>query len=169
MTAAKQPYSIVPRIFELIDDLNPDQQLGLLKQLLKNNVTAQLFKLVVSIPEDHQKTLLKQLEEMVPQKGSRRDSRKACLITVNYAVGGRAFTNYIQDISPTGVFIESSEPFSVGQDILMTFSFPDQEDSFRIGGKITRATPDGFGVKFNYKSQIQKDVIKDIVKKMKEV
>jgi Tfp pilus assembly protein PilZ len=168
MTAAKQPYTTVPRIFELIHDLSPDQQFGLLKQLLKDNVTIQLFKLVVSLPEDQQKTLLKHLEELISQKGDRRDSRKPCLITVNYAVDGRAFTNYIQDISPTGVFIESGESFAVGQNILMTFSFPDMEDSFRIGGEISRTTPKGFGVKFNYKSQLQKDVIQDIVKKMKQ-
>ena len=168
MTAAKQPYSIVPRIFELIHDLTPDQQFDLLKQFLKDNVTTQLFKLVVSIPEDQQKNILNYLEELISQKDGRRDSRKACLITVNYAVDGRAFTNYIQDISPTGVFIESSESFAVGQDILMTFSFPDMEDSFRIGGEISRTTPKGFGVKFNYKSQLQKDIIQDIVKKMKQ-
>jgi len=168
MTASEQPYSIIPRIFELINDLTKEEQLDLLKQLLKDNINAHLFKLVVCIPEDEQAILVKQLEEMIQKIGDRKYARKSCLINVDYAVGGRAFSNYIQDISTTGVFIETSESFPVGQEMLMTFSFPDREDALKIDGEITRITPEGIGVKFNYQSQIQKDVIEELVEKMKE-
>jgi len=168
MTASEQPYSIIPRIFELINDLTEEEQLDLLKQMLKDKINTHLFKWVVSIPEDEQEILLKQLEEMIRKRGDRTYARKSCLINVDYAVGGRAFSNFIQDISTTGVFIETSESFTVGQELLMTFSFPGREDSFKIDGEITRITPEGIGVKFNYKSQIQKDVIEDLVEKMKE-
>ena len=57
MTNSEQPYSIIPRIFELISDLTEDQQIDLLRQLLKDNITNHLFKLVVSIPEDQQETI----------------------------------------------------------------------------------------------------------------
>ena len=67
------------------------------------------------------------------------------------------------------MFIETSESFSVGQELLMTFSFPDREDSFKISGEISRITPDGIGVKFKYQSQVLKDIIEDFVEKMKEV
>lgn len=166
MTNSEQPYSIIPHIFELINDLTEDQQLDLLKQLLKDNITNHLFKLVVSIPEDQQETLLEQLKVMIQQKGDREHQRKACLITVDYAVGGRAYTNYIQDISPTGVFIETSESFPVGQEVLMTFSFPGREDSFKISGEISRTTAEGIGVKFKYESQFLQDIIEDFVAKM---
>ncbi|MFC1489420.1 PilZ domain-containing protein [Thermodesulfobacteriota bacterium] len=168
MTASESPYGIVPRIFELINDLTEEEQLNLLKQLLKDNINTHLFKLVVCIPEDEQKNLVKQLEEMIQKRGSRKYTRKTCLINVDYAVGGRVFSNYIQDISTTGVFIETSESFPVGQEVLMTFSFPDREDSLKIDGEISRITPQGIGVRFNYKSQIQKDVLEDLVEKMKE-
>ncbi len=167
MTNSEQPYSIIPRMFELINDLTEDQQLDLLKQLLKDNITNHLFKLVVSIPEDQQETFLKQLEVMVQQQGDREHQRKACFITVDYAVEGRVYTNYIQDISPTGVFIETSESFSVGQETLMTFSFPEREDSFKMTGEISRTTAEGIGVKFKYESQVLHEVIKDFVAKMK--
>ena len=168
MTNSEQPYSIIPRIFELISDLTEDQQIDLLRQLLKDNITNHLFKLVVSIPEDQQETLLEQLKDMIQQQGDREHQRKACLITVNYAVGGRVYTNYIQDISPTGVFIETSESFPVGQEILMTFSFPDREDSFKMTGEISRTTAEGIGVKFKYESQVLQEVIEDFVAKIKE-
>jgi len=169
MANSEQPYSIIPRIFELINDLTEDQQLDLLKQLLKDNITNHLFKLVVGIPEDQQETLLEQLKVMVQQKGDREHQRKACLITVDYAVGERAYTNYIQDISPTGVFIETSESFPMGQEILMSFSFPEREDSFKMSGEIARITPEGIGVKFKYESQVLQDIIEDFVAKMKEL
>ncbi|MFC1812484.1 PilZ domain-containing protein [Thermodesulfobacteriota bacterium] len=168
MTASEQPYGIIPRIFELINDLTEEEQLDLLRQLLKDNINTHIFKLVVAIPEDEQEVLVKQLEEMIQKRGDRKYARKACLINVDYAVGGRAFSNYIQDISTTGVFIETSESFPAGQELLMTFSFPDREDSFRIDGEITRITSEGIGVRFNYQSQIQKDVIEGLVENMKE-
>jgi len=168
MTASEFPYSIIPRIFELINDLTEEEQLDLLKQLLKNNINTHLFKLVVTIPEDEQEILVKQLEEMIRKRGDRKYARKSCLINVDYAVGGRAFSNYIQDISTTGVFIETNESFPAGQELLMTFSFPDREDSLKIDGEISRITPEGIGVRFNYQSQIQKDVVKELVERMKE-
>lgn len=169
MTASEEPYSIIPHIFELISDLTEDQKLDLLKKLLKDNITTHLLKLVVSIPEDQQETLLEQLKDMIQQQGDRKHPRKPCLITVDYAVRGRAFSNYIQDISPTGVFIETSESFPVGQEIIMSFSFPEREDSFKISGEIARITPEGIGVKFKYQSQILEDIIEDFVAKMKEI
>ncbi len=169
MTNSEQPYSIIPRIFELINDLTEDQQLDLLKQLLKDNITNHLFKPVVDIPEDQQESFLEQLGVMVQQKRDREHQRKACLITVDYAIGGRAYTNYIQDISPTGVFIETSESFPVGLEMLMTFSFPDREDSFKMSGEISRTTADGIGVKSKYESQVLQQVIEDFVTKMKEI
>ena len=168
MTASELPYSIIPRIFELINDLTEEEQLDFLKQLLKDNINTHLFKLVVSIPEDEQEILVKQLEEMIRKRGDRKYARKSCLINVDYAVGGRAFSNYIQDISTTGVFIETNESFPAGQELLMTFSFPDREDSLKIDGEISRITPEGIGVRFNYQSQIQKDVVKELVERMKE-
>ncbi len=169
MTNSEQPYSIIPHIFELVNDLTEDQQLDLLKQLLKENIINHLFKLVVSIPEDQRETLLEQLKDMIQQQGDRKRPRKPCLITVDYAVEERAFSNYIQDISPTGVFIETSESFPVGQEIIMSFSFPEREDSFKISGEITRITPEGIGVKFKYESQVLQEVIEDFVAKMKEI
>ena len=168
MTASEQPYRIIPRIFELINHLTEAEQLDLLKQMLKDNLDTHLFKLVVGIPENEQELLVKQLEELIRKRGERKHARKSCLINVNYAVGGRVFTNYIQDISTTGVFIETTESFPEGQEMLMTFSFPDREDSLKIAGEVTRNTPEGIGVKFNYQSQIQKDVVAELVEKMKE-
>jgi Tfp pilus assembly protein PilZ len=168
MTASEQPYSIIPRIFELINDLTEDEQLDLLKQMIKGNINTHLYKLVVSIPEDQQKILVKHLEEMIQKRGDRKHGRKSCLINVHYAVGGRVFSNYIQDISTTGVFIETGETFIEGQELLMTFSFPDMEDSLKIDGEITRITSEGIGVRFNYQSQIQRDVVEGLVEKMKE-
>ena len=168
MTVSEQPFGIIPRIFELINHLTESEQLDLLKQLLKDDINTHLFKLVVSIPEEEQRILEKHLEAVIQQRGERKYTRKSCLINVDYAVEGRAFSNYIQDISTTGVFIETNESFTQGQELLMTFSFPDMEDALKIDGEISRITPTGIGVRFNYQSQIQKDVVEELVKKMKE-
>ncbi len=172
MTASGQPmnkYGVIARIFELTNDLSENQKLDLLKQLAKDNITAQLFKLILDIPENQQLIILKQLEEMLQKKGERKYPRKPCLITVDYAVGGRAFQNYIQDISTSGAFIETSESLPVGKEIMLTFSFSDTQEPFKIAGKISRSTKEGIGVKFGSLTQLQENIIKTLVDRMKDL
>ena len=92
---------LVVRMFELINNLSEDQQFYLFKQLARDRVVAQLHKLIIGMPRDQQLTLLKQIEEM-KLEGKRGHSRKSCLISVDYVIEDRAFTNYIQDISSGG-------------------------------------------------------------------
>ena len=88
---------------------------------------------------------------------------KLVLLTVDYAVKDRYYRDFIQDMSNSGVFIRTSQTFSSGQTILMTFMSPDLEKPFKINGEITRVLPSGIGVKFTIESQVQEAAIKSIV------
>jgi len=172
MTTSRQPlnqYGVIAHIFELINELSETQKIDLLKQLAKDNITTQLYKLIIDIPENEHSVILAQLQEMLQKKGDRKYPRKPCLITVDYAVGGRAFKNYIQDISTSGVFIETGESLPVGKEIVLTFSFSDTHEPFKIAGKISRRTTQGIGVKFSSLTQLQENIIKTLVDRMKEV
>ncbi len=46
-----EKYDVVARMFELINNLSEDQQIILLKQLVKDSVVAQLGKLIVDMPK----------------------------------------------------------------------------------------------------------------------
>jgi len=78
-------------------------------------------------------------------------------------VDDRYYRDFIQDMSGSGVFIKTSQTFSVGQTILMTFMTPDNQKPFRIKGEIIRIHEDGIGVKFKIESRVQEAALKSLV------
>jgi len=169
-------YGITARLFSLIGLLPKDQQLILLKQLVGDKVTEHLFKLIVEMTEDQQLLLLEQtgqpLEIEVPETtlslegtepSMREYPRKTCLINANYRIQGSSFRSYILDISIGGVFIETSERVTVGENIVLNFTLPSLPQPLTLAGKIAWSGPQGFGVKFEGVPQPQGNAIKDYV------
>ena len=112
--------------------------------------------------DEEMRQLVKNLQSR-QHKEQRKYSRKDFLKIIDYNVGKRYFRDFIQDISASGVFIKTSQKFSVGQTILMTFMSPDNQKPFRINGEIIRTQGDGIGVAFNIESQVQELVLKSFV------
>jgi Tfp pilus assembly protein PilZ len=112
-----------------------------------SDVTFRLFELITELSEEEQLKLLKELEQKLVQQKRKHERRKATL-TVYYATHDRAYRDVIQNISPSGVFIETREPFLVGQEILLNFTPTRNADPIKVRGKIVRVTADGVGVKF---------------------
>ncbi len=69
-------------------------------------------------------------------------------MAVDYASRDRAFKDFIHNISAGGVFVETSAPFSAGEEITMTFSLPSYEEPVKVAGEIAWSLPQGIGVKF---------------------
>ena len=125
-------------------------------------VRAFIFEIINRLSEQKVRQLLKNLEE--GQRIERRKyDRKDFLRITDYTVGDRYYRDFIQDISGSGVFIKTSQTFSVGQTVIMTFMSPDYQKPFKISGEIVRVHSDGIGVKFKIESQVQGSVIKSFV------
>ncbi|MGB2927891.1 MAG: PilZ domain-containing protein [Desulfobacterales bacterium] len=131
-------------------------------KLGRNEVRAFIFEIINSMSDKEMRQLLKGLEAR-RNKEQRKYSRKDFLMITDYIVGDRYYRDFIQDISASGVFIKTSQKFSVGQTILMTFMSPDNQKPFRINGEIKHTHEDGIGVKFEIKSQVQELVLKSFV------
>jgi len=120
-------YNVIARLFKLMNTVSEDRLLLILKDLLQDNFTNHIFKLVIDMTDEQQMLLLDALQKKT-SKGENKDkrgySRKSCLIPLDYKVNGRRFNGYILDISAFGVFIETSDYFFGGQEILMVFSVP---------------------------------------------
>lgn len=121
-----------------------------------------LHQLIIGMTEDEQRSLLEELEDRQSKK-KRKHSRKECLLTANYTIKGRAFQNFIQDISIEGLFIETRESFSAGDEIFMTISYSNDQRPFKITGEVVRISANGVGVKFKKLSQVQEEIIKLII------
>lgn len=131
-------------------------------KLGRNKVRALIFETISSMSDQEMRQFLKKLETR-QDKEQRKYSRKDFLTITDYNVGDRYYRDFIQDISASGVFIKTSQKFSVGQPILMTFMSPDNQKPFRINGQIIRTQKDGIGVKFKIKSQVQELVLKSFL------
>lgn len=127
----------------------------------KNEVTIRLIELILDMPDTDQFDLLKDLEDNhfgekkeasnkkhIPYEEMREHPRKTSLIAVDCTTHDVCFTNFIQDISNGGVFIETNAHFYVGQQLKMNFSLPKIEGSIAVEGKVLRVDSQGIGVKF---------------------
>ncbi len=85
----------------------------------------------------------------------RRHPRKPCSIVVDYATQDRAFRDYIRDISKGGVFIETKNFFSLGQEFIMTFSVPNHDRPLKFIGEVVRTDDRGVGVRFKKKVDVE--------------
>ena len=146
----------IPKLKQLIEKMPDDRQLVLLKQLLRNDVTSALLELIGAMPQENQSKLLGQLEESqtipvsaVETEISIRDhSRKSCMISAQYTVNAQEFESLILDISPAGAFVETSEAFSSGQRIELTFSLPNTAEALTVYGAILWKGMLGIGIRF---------------------
>ena len=131
-------------------------------EISDTSVFDRLFELILGMPEDEQAALLRQLEEK-GSKGKRKHFRKPFLVVVDYASGDRAYRDFIQNISRGGVFIETRMPFSVGQEVSLTFALPYYQKHIKIAGKVARASDQGIGVTFRMVDRNQEAMIESLL------
>ena len=113
----------------------------------QTDVTFRLFELITDMDFEEQMSLLEELEKKQTRK-TRKHKRRNTHLTVYYATHDRAYRDVIQNISPTGVFIETAEPFNVGREILLNFTPTRHAEPVKVRGQVVRITEEGIGVKF---------------------
>ena len=119
------------------------------KQYRKLNIAEAVVEYVRGMPQGERDILLRDLfEEELESRGERVFKRVPVFSSVNYAVEGRAYQDFVRNVGAGGVFIETSEHFSVGQSVSLTFSLPNYSRVIKITGEIMRTTPKGVGVEF---------------------
>ena len=131
-------------------------------------MNARLFELIEKMTEDQLELLLESAEELRGKK-KRAHDRYPCLLTADCVYQSRAFNKFVKNISLSGVFIETSESFSEGEEVSLTLSFGHHSKPFRITAEIVRLTSEGIGVQFKIKSQIQEELIQNILKELKKI
>ncbi|MBU0991975.1 MAG: PilZ domain-containing protein [Proteobacteria bacterium] len=117
------------------------------KHFDKIDVTSRLINMVLDMSIKNQINLLKQLDKS-NFEGTRKHTRKPYVFVVDCDTDDMFFQEYIRDISGGGIFLRSEQPFSVGQEIKMTFQLPSHDQVFNILGKVVRSCKDGVGIQF---------------------
>lgn len=126
-----------------VQDISETRLTNRLKAVLKQIATA-----VDDAPEGQKQQLLELLQDW--QYGHKRGvPRKPCSLDVDYATGDRAAKGAVKNVSVNGLFIETSEPLSPGQEITLTFSLPSHAKPLKTTGKVVWRKANGVGVKFS--------------------
>jgi len=71
----------------------------------------------------------------------------------------RNYNSFMLDINSFGAYIETSEPFPVGQQINLTFFNPFSHKHIDLAGQIIWSSADAIGVKFNNLPRHRRDMI----------
>ena len=91
-----------------------------------------------SVPED----------ALYERKDSRKYFGKNQLLLANCQTADSVFSEYIQDLSSGGAFIQTDKNLTIGQEIAMTISLPNSRKELKATGEIVRVSPKGVGVEF---------------------
>ena len=139
-------------------------------------VKLKLIALIDYLPDGMQIKLLRYLEKKLNIKigedlkvEKRGDTRRTCLISADYIIEKEAFNGYILDISAFGVFIETNVIFPAGQKLSMSFSLPNHQKPFNFKGQIVWSGSQGIGVKFDYLSPHQKEILKTFSEQAEDI
>ncbi len=108
-----------------------------------------LIEVIKQMSEDEKRTLYRLLaaKNHIDQ---REHPRKMCAIKSDLQTPAGDYIDFIHNLSAGGAFIETSESFSVGQPIGLTFNLPNYPEAIHLTGVIVRTTSDGIGVQFKW-------------------
>ena len=99
--------------------------------------------------------------------GERREhARRRHFTAVDYVLKDRVFRDFVKDIGLGGLFIETREPFNVGQELLVLLPTPGSRESLRALCEVVRVGPLGIGVKFKLESKWQRQLIENILQEV---
>jgi len=148
-------YKINARLFQILSYM-PEAERRKLHSTLNANLPKSegrkhLSVLISNLSVTKKLELLKKLANWHQSKIAefREHLRKSSLIPAECLSDGVSFTDFIQNISNGGVFIQTEADFYVGQQITMTFSLPKVEKDITVRGKVVRFDSQGIGVKFD--------------------
>ena len=137
-------------------------------QARREKIISRVNTLMFEMSEDQLIALLSQANEIHTQK-NRKHPRIPCLIPTDYVTRQQAYQDYITNISIDGVFIETEQSFEKGEGISLTLALSPHVKPFKVTGTIVQSVENGIGVEFTPTSQIQKDLIRHLVKTIKEL
>jgi hypothetical protein len=154
-------YEVNALLFQIISYMSETER-GKLQAVLMANAKngKDLSSLITSMSEVKRCELLERLTSWYLTKYSelrkhpkhtelRGYPRKLIKIPVELSKNGFTFMCLTQNISNSGVFIQTDFSFHIDQQITMVLSPPKIEKDITVGGRITRVDSRGIGVKFD--------------------
>jgi CheY-like chemotaxis protein len=114
-------------------------------------INPRLSELISNLSDEEIQELIEELEKRQESKfhEKREHQRKPTLIYVDCSGKNYTFTDFIQNISSGGIYIETQIPLHVDHELSMTFTLPGTGDPLKITGRVVRTDPNGIAVRFD--------------------
>ncbi len=122
-----------------------DELIETVTNLPDQTVKKLLFELIQKMPEEEQLVLLNDIKT---RKTRRVNTRHNVFTEIDFTVKNVLHKGLIQDISRSGLFIETGMPFTVGTPISMVIPFYKSDKKANTEGEVVRIAPNGIGVQF---------------------
>ena len=123
------------------------------KEISIAEVRGRLLEVIFGMSEAESRALLTELQKKrQPKKEAeekRKHPRRKTFIHVDCLGETCAFTDFIQNISDSGLYIETQMPLFVNQELSMSFFTTASENPIKIIGKIVRIDSKGIGVQLH--------------------
>jgi Tfp pilus assembly protein PilZ len=156
-------YEVNALLFQIISFMSEAERQKLQAVLTANLPEARhakdLSSLIVGLSKAKRYKLLERLTNWYHSKNtksrkrskhleSRKYPRKSCIIPVELSKNGFTFMCWTQNMSKSGVFIQTDFSFHIDQKVTMILSPPKIERDISVGGRVVRVDSGGIGVKF---------------------
>ena len=109
------------------------------------NVFDQLVELISKMSDGEQEKLLEALKK---RRAEEREERMALYTETRFTVGDEEYKGIVLDLSSSGLFIETDEPFSIGQEISINWQRSQDAKIIKVRGRIARVESNGIGIQF---------------------
>lgn len=125
-----------------------------------SQILKELVETIAKMSENEQKELLEYIK-LRPFVEKRLDHRKPYSAPLDYSVDNRFYRDFITDISSTGIFLSTNKDFSSGQKVTMALPLPGRKGEFKLTGTVVRAAENGVGIKFDFKSSVTEEIVRE--------
>ena len=125
-----------------------------------------LFQIILHLNEVDQARLLRFANDL--NAGDKREYvRQECHIPISYLVKNRFYSDFMENISENGAYIETDDVFMAGLKILILFPRQLIEGSLKVEGQIIWCDQKGIGVIFSNLDDDQKHLLNLIIDQLK--
>ena len=109
------------------------------------SVFDQLVEIISKLTDAEQENLLEALKKRRPQE---RAERKTVYAETTFTVSGEGYEGVVRNLSKSGLFLETEELFSAGQDININWKRSQDAKIIKVRGRIARVALNGIGIQF---------------------
>jgi len=122
-----------------------NEHTGKPKFMRYNTTFSRLLKLILNMSEREQLLLLEYAKSIIDE---RTLPRNLCLIPANCKLKERNYNGLILDINSFGAYIDTNEPFPIGEEINLNFFNPFSHKNMQLDGEVVWSNTYGIGVSF---------------------